>query len=75
MKNSLIKTGILVIVPIRFLSLHLFYFPGQKGSGSNNAGTVSDNAGRSENAGLGRDNAMLVLDDKMQVPENNNAGP
>ena len=48
---------------------------GQCMSGSNNAGTVSDNAGRSETAGLGRDDAMLVLDQKMQVPENNNAGP
>ena len=38
MKISLLKKGILVIVPISLISFHLFWFPGRKRYRENDAG-------------------------------------
>ena len=53
MKISLLKKGILVIVPISLISFHLFWFPGRMSYRENNAGPGSDNVDPgSKNAGL-----------------------
>ena len=58
MKISLFEKGILVTVPIRFISFRLFWLAGRESYGSNNAGPESENAGPgSENAGPGSENA------------------
>ena len=81
MKISLLKKGILVIVPISLISFHLFWFPGRKRYRENDAGpeaimqvleVIMQVPGVIIQV---LEVIMQVPEEKMQVLGSNNAGP